>query len=343
MGVAVRRYYRTPAPRRRLPGVVAGAVGRRAGSCPATAGSSASATAPSNVGLGLLNTSKAFQNVDYRGMLKRWLRAACRRSGASPRRTRPVPIRGAALPMGFNRQPHYTRGPAAGRRRRRHGQPVQRRGHRLRDGVRPAGGRDHRAGARPRRTPAQRERALHELPACLEGPAYGGYFTLGRMFVQAIGNPRVMKFATAHGLPHPTLMRFTLKLLANLTDPGAATRWTASSTRCRRWLRRHERRDLQTLPRRVRSERLRHERPRTHDHWQCGHACRRKTYARRGVEMDLYVPIIVLGVLAFGFAVFSVVIGLAHRARSAGTGRSSTPTSAASSRRRSRSAAAASR
>lgn len=28
-----------------------------------------------------------------------------------------------------------------------------------------------------------------------------------------------MKFLTAHGLPHPTLMRFTLKLLANLTDP----------------------------------------------------------------------------------------------------------------------------
>jgi hypothetical protein len=28
----------------------------------------------------------------------------------------------------------------------------------------------------------------------------------------------VMKFATRHGLPRPTLMRFALKLLANLTD-----------------------------------------------------------------------------------------------------------------------------
>jgi hypothetical protein len=27
-----------------------------------------------------------------------------------------------------------------------------------------------------------------------------------------------MKLCTRHGLPHPTLMRFTLKLLANLTD-----------------------------------------------------------------------------------------------------------------------------
>ena len=28
-----------------------------------------------------------------------------------------------------------------------------------------------------------------------------------------------MKLATRHGLPHPMLMRFVLKLMANLTDP----------------------------------------------------------------------------------------------------------------------------
>jgi flavin-dependent dehydrogenase len=71
--------------------------------------------------------------------------------------------------------------------------------------------------ARP--TPAQRERALYEYPRILK-EMHGGYFTIGRVFVKAIGDPRVMKFATRHGLPHPTLMRFTLKLLANLTDPG---------------------------------------------------------------------------------------------------------------------------
>jgi hypothetical protein len=48
---------------------------------------------------------------------------------------------------------------------------------------------------------------------------YGGYYTLGRVFVKAIGHPEVMRLATRHGLPRPTLMRFTLKLLANLTDP----------------------------------------------------------------------------------------------------------------------------
>ena len=39
------------------------------------------------------------------------------------------------------------------------------------------------------------------------------------MFVKLIGDDRVMKLATRHGLPHPVLMRFVLKLMANLTDP----------------------------------------------------------------------------------------------------------------------------
>ncbi len=37
--------------------------------------------------------------------------------------------------------------------------------------------------------------------------------------MKLIGDTAVMKLATRHGLPHPVLMRFALKLLANLTDP----------------------------------------------------------------------------------------------------------------------------
>ena len=48
---------------------------------------------------------------------------------------------------------------------------------------------------------------------------YGGYYRLGGWFVKLIGNPQLMKVATRHGLPHPTIMRFMFKLLANLTDP----------------------------------------------------------------------------------------------------------------------------
>ena len=36
--------------------------------------------------------------------------------------------------------------------------------------------------------------------------------------MKLIGKPPVMKACTTYGLPHKTLMRFALKLMANLTD-----------------------------------------------------------------------------------------------------------------------------
>jgi hypothetical protein len=48
---------------------------------------------------------------------------------------------------------------------------------------------------------------------------WGSYYRLGAIFVDLIGNPKIMQYCTRHGLPHPGLMRFLLKLLANLHDP----------------------------------------------------------------------------------------------------------------------------
>ena len=61
------------------------------------------------------------------------------------------------------------------------------------------------------------ERALQSYPIKLKAEL-GGYYTLGRTFVKLIGHPQVMRVCTKYGLPRKTLMRFTLKLLANLTD-----------------------------------------------------------------------------------------------------------------------------
>lgn len=72
--------------------------------------------------------------------------------------------------------------------------------------------------AHARSTPSGRELALQRYPRVLKD-TYGGYYTLGRAFVKLIGNPKVMKIATQRGLSHPLLMKFTLKMLANLTDP----------------------------------------------------------------------------------------------------------------------------
>ncbi|MFC7386203.1 geranylgeranyl reductase family protein [Sphaerisporangium rhizosphaerae] len=169
----------------------------------------------SNVGLGLLNTSEAFQHLDYRDLLRRWVKNMPSEWGFSEE-TMTGPIRGAALPMAFNRQPHYTRGlvlvgDAGGMINPFNGEGIA---YAMETGRIAA---DTIATALSGLTPAQRERALRAYPETLKD-VYGGYFTLGRLFVEAIGKPGVMGFLTRHGLPHPTLMRIALKLLANLTD-----------------------------------------------------------------------------------------------------------------------------
>jgi menaquinone-9 beta-reductase len=168
-----------------------------------------------NVGLGLLNTSAAFGKVDYKDLLRRWLDHTPAEWGfGEPTRT--SSIRGAALPMGFNRKPHYARGlmlvgDSGGMVNPFNGEGIA---YAL-ESAEMAAESIVQAYGRPA---AERERALHAYPAALDA-RYGGYFTLGRLFVRLIGNPSVMKVATRHGLHHDRLMRFTLKLLANLTDP----------------------------------------------------------------------------------------------------------------------------
>ena len=169
----------------------------------------------SNVGLGMLNTSASFKNVDYRDLLRRWLAGMPAEWGYTEE-NRTEPVRGAALPMGFNRTPHYRRGlllagDAGGMVNPFNGEGIayaMESGELAAQVIAQALARSDQAGA---------EQVLHGYPQALKD-AYGGYYTLGRKFVRAIGDPRVMQFATKHGMPHPALMRFIMKLLANLTE-----------------------------------------------------------------------------------------------------------------------------
>jgi menaquinone-9 beta-reductase len=170
----------------------------------------------SNVGLGLLNTSDAFGNIDYRVLLKRWLAAMPAEWGFTEENMT-QPIRGAALPMGFNRTPHYTSGmmlvgDAGGMVNPFNGEGIA---YAMESGELAARS-IVQALARP--TAAGTERVLQSYPAALK-EAYGGYYTLGRTFVKAIGHPSFMKFATRHGIKRPAVMRMTMKLLGNLTEP----------------------------------------------------------------------------------------------------------------------------
>jgi menaquinone-9 beta-reductase len=83
------------------------------------------------------------------------------------------------------------------------------------------------------RSGASAEAALAGYPAAMS-QALGGYYRIGNVFSKLIGNPTVMQTATKYGLPRKTLMRFILKLLANLYDPkdgGASDRVITAMTR----------------------------------------------------------------------------------------------------------------
>jgi menaquinone-9 beta-reductase len=175
----------------------------------------------SNVGLGLLNTSAAFGHTDYHALLRKWLKSMPAEWGFTEE-NRTAPIRGAALPMGFNRTPHYHQGlllagDAGGMVNPFNGEGIayaMESGEILARTI---------VQALARGRGAETERVLTGYPHALS-QEYGGYYTLGRVFVKLIGKPSFMRFATKHGMSRPALMRFALKLLANLTDPrGDAT------------------------------------------------------------------------------------------------------------------------
>ncbi|HEX6758097.1 MAG TPA: geranylgeranyl reductase family protein [Propionibacteriaceae bacterium] len=169
-----------------------------------------------NVGLGILNTSSAFGKTDYKDLLRRWLENTPEDWGLRSKNMI-TPVRGAALPMGFNRQPHYGRGlllvgDAGGMINPFNGEGIAY----AMESAEIAATAMAEAHERGAGSPAA-ERALESYPTKLKAEL-GGYYTLGRAFVKLIGHPRVMRVCTTYGLPRRTLMRFTLKLLANLTD-----------------------------------------------------------------------------------------------------------------------------
>jgi geranylgeranyl reductase family protein len=170
-----------------------------------------------NVGLGVLNSSVEFGRTNYRQMLLDWMANTPPEWGLTDEANAEGTIQGAALPMGFNRVPHYARGvmlvgDSGGMVNPFNGEGIA---YAMESGAMAAEVAVH---ALAETDPQRRERALQQYPAELKA-RFGGYYRLGGWFVKLIGRPEIMRFATNHGLPHPMLMRFVLKLLANLTEP----------------------------------------------------------------------------------------------------------------------------
>ncbi|MGF0115670.1 geranylgeranyl reductase family protein [Promicromonospora sp. Marseille-Q5078] len=172
-----------------------------------------------NVGLGAVSSTPARQSAtghDYRSMLQAWMRNTPEDWGFTPD-NQVGPVRGAALPMGFNRSPLYRDGAvlvgdAAGMVSPFNGEGIA---YALQAGRVAA---DAIAQARTRTTDDARERTLASYADRMRADL-GGYYTVGRWFVRLIEHPQVMRLCVRYGLPRPVVMRFVLKLLSDCYEP----------------------------------------------------------------------------------------------------------------------------
>ncbi|WP_407709883.1 geranylgeranyl reductase family protein [Arthrobacter nitrophenolicus] len=176
----------------------------------------------SNVGLGILNSSKEFGKLDYKQVLREWTAGMPADWGFTPE-NQVGEIRGAALPMGFNRTPHYSPGllllgDAGGMVSPFNGEGISY----AMESARFAAEFIIDASARLASSGGTYDADAHlaRYADYVRGQ-WGSHFTLGRVFAALIGKPVVMKLALRTGMPIPVLMRFVVRLLANLTDPSA--------------------------------------------------------------------------------------------------------------------------
>lgn len=165
-----------------------------------------------NVGLGSVSSNAKATALPYKQVFSQWTAHLPAEWGFTPD-NQVGPLRSAALPMSFNRTPHYTNGlllvgDAGGMVSPFNGEgiaPGMKAGRLAADAIAQAMGRTTRVGI---------DRALSAYPEMMR-EEYGGYYTLGRIFVRLIENPQIMAACTRYGLPIPRLMSLVHKLLSD--------------------------------------------------------------------------------------------------------------------------------
>ncbi|MDN5605746.1 MAG: geranylgeranyl reductase family protein [Kocuria sp.] len=165
-----------------------------------------------NVGLGILNTSEQFGKLDYRRVLSEWTAGMPQEWNldAEHRRGR---VLGAALPMAFNRTPHYVPGlmllgDAGGMVSPFNGEGIANAMQSARVAADVVGEASRANG------PAQRELVLDRYPDIIRA-TWGSHFTLGRACAQLIGHPALMKASVSLGMRVPAMMKIIVDVMAD--------------------------------------------------------------------------------------------------------------------------------
>ncbi|HEX2030605.1 MAG TPA: geranylgeranyl reductase family protein [Actinomycetota bacterium] len=164
-----------------------------------------------NVGAGLLNTTRMFRDVPPRRMLDVFLRNLPPEWELGEESAE-GPVLSGPLPMGFNRRPLalpglLLLGDAGGIVNPFTGEGIAY----AIESAELAAELVHDALA------SGRPGIAHMYPLHMR-QRYARYYTAGRAFARAIGVPGIMRYSVLHGFPKQRLMRFALRLLANLTD-----------------------------------------------------------------------------------------------------------------------------
>jgi len=217
MGVAVRTYYTTPRRDDWMEGhlqIWSGEPGKSK-LLPGYGWIFPLADGTANVGLGTISGKGRPPRVEPRALLGEWVRRSTSDWGFE--KGPDGPVKGAAIPMAFSRQPLYRDGLAlvgdsGGMVNPFNGEGIaysMQAARRLTEAA---------VAAREARDDRAREMALEGYSRHLKGDL-GGYYTLGRVFARIIDHPSVMKVCTRYGLPRPTLMWFTHKLLSDVWEP----------------------------------------------------------------------------------------------------------------------------
>ncbi|MDP9405183.1 MAG: FAD-dependent oxidoreductase, partial [Actinomycetota bacterium] len=224
MGVAIRAYYRSPRSDSAMmegfleltratdaTGTPRGARGRDRELLPGYGWIFPLADGLVNVGWGLINTSKHFRSTNYRVTLAQWVAGFPPAWGMGPDTLVGRP-RSAGLPMGHNRKPPVHKGAllvgdAAGMVNPFNGEGIS---YAIEAGAFAAEAADAALGARCDAPLATYQRTVEH--------AWGGYYTLGGVFLRVMGHPTVMRLCTELGMPRRTLMAFVFRVMAHLTD-----------------------------------------------------------------------------------------------------------------------------
>jgi flavin-dependent dehydrogenase len=167
-----------------------------------------------NVGFGLLDTRRSASG-DHRAVFRRWL-STLPPEWQLDEAHAVTPVRGAGLPMALNRGPAYTRGlllagDAAGTVNPFNGEGIS---YAMETGRMAA---ETAVAALARPAGPAREEVLRRYPDRLRAE-YGAHHRLGMGFLALLARPDLVRFATAHGLKRPPLVRAALRLMGNLSD-----------------------------------------------------------------------------------------------------------------------------